>query len=178
MFERFTQEARAVVIGAQLGAREMGSALIEPIHLLVGLYHVPGMANSLLAGFGVSPDDLAADVGRVRRRGGMSDSDVEALGEFGIDVEQIVERVEQIHGKGVLAGRPREMRGHIPFSPEAKKALEQSLREALGSGDKHIGQEHLLLALAARPGPAADVLAKRDITYLAIRHALHERKAS
>jgi hypothetical protein len=62
MFERFTQEARAVVIGAQRGAREMGSALIEPIHLLVGLYHVPGMANSLLAGFGVSPDDLAADV--------------------------------------------------------------------------------------------------------------------
>jgi hypothetical protein len=55
--------------------------------------------------------------------------------------------------------------------------LAQSLREAVGLGDRHIGDEHLILALAAKPGPAADVLARRNIDYLAIRRALQESKA-
>jgi hypothetical protein len=36
----------------------------------------------------------------------------------------------------------------LPFSPEAKKALELALREALALKHDHIGTEHLLLALA------------------------------
>jgi ATP-dependent Clp protease ATP-binding subunit ClpC len=35
----------------------------------------------------------------------------------------------------------------IPFTPNAKKALELSLREALQLGDNHIDERHLLLAL-------------------------------
>ena len=35
----------------------------------------------------------------------------------------------------------------IPFTPEAKKALELSLREALSLGHTHIGTGHLLLGL-------------------------------
>jgi ATP-dependent Clp protease ATP-binding subunit ClpC len=50
-------------------------------------------------------------------------------------------------------------RGHIPFTPEAKKTLELSLREALQLGDSHIGTEHILLGLLRQDeGPAADAL--------------------
>src|SRR5439155_17580516 len=37
--------------------------------------------------------------------------------------------------------------GQIPFTPQAKKALELSLREALSLGHNYIGTEHILLGL-------------------------------
>lgn len=37
--------------------------------------------------------------------------------------------------------------GHIPFTPQAKKVLEQSLRHAIELDHDHIGTEHLLLGL-------------------------------
>jgi ATP-dependent Clp protease ATP-binding subunit ClpA len=40
-----------------------------------------------------------------------------------------------------------EMRGQIPFTPGAKRALEFSLREALAMGHGYIGTEHTLLGL-------------------------------
>ncbi len=36
---------------------------------------------------------------------------------------------------------------HLPFTRNAKKALELSLRESLALGHKHIGPEHILLGL-------------------------------
>ena len=40
-------------------------------------------------------------------------------------------------------------RGHIPFTPRAKKSLELSLREAKALNDTDIGVQHLTLALLA-----------------------------
>ena len=40
-------------------------------------------------------------------------------------------------------------RGHIPFTPRAKKTLELSLREADALHDSYIGVEHLILGLLA-----------------------------
>jgi ATP-dependent Clp protease ATP-binding subunit ClpA len=37
--------------------------------------------------------------------------------------------------------------GRLPFTPETKKVLELSLREALALGHNHIGTEHVLLGL-------------------------------
>lgn len=52
--------------------------------------------------------------------------------------------------------------GHIPFTPQAKKTLELSLREALQLGDPHIGTEHILLGLIRQDdGLASDAL--RDL---------------
>jgi ATP-dependent Clp protease ATP-binding subunit ClpA len=179
MFEKFTQDARAVVIDAQKYARETRSPKIVPMHLLVGLATTPGgVAAELLAEFGLGQQELADEIRRVNRRGGISDSDAEALGEFGIDIERIVAQVEQVHGKGALSGRGELRRGHIPFSREAKKTLELALRQALGMDDRHIGEEHLLLALVVQAGPAAELLATRDIDYTAVRHAVQQRKAS
>ncbi|MFJ1762403.1 Clp protease N-terminal domain-containing protein [Amycolatopsis sp. NPDC088138] len=174
MFERFTADARMAVIEAQIVARESGSAVIAPPHLLAGLLKadVP-----LLAELGVSTEDVAAELARTRRRGGVSDADAEALTEFGINVEQIVEAVEQTHGEGALAGRlgPAK-RGHIPFTSQSKKTLELSLKEAVRLGDKHLGQEHILLALAQQRG-TDDVLARRGADYVTLRRIVQQRKA-
>jgi len=174
MFERFTADARLAVVEAQIVARESGSVAIGPAHLLAALVKT---GVEVLAELGVSTDDIAAELARTRRRGGVSDADAEALTEFGIDVEQIVERVEQTHGEGALAGRlgPAK-RGHIPFTAQSKKTLELSLKEATRLGDKHLGQEHILLALAQQRG-TDDVLARRGADYQTLRRAVQQRKA-
>ncbi len=140
----------------------------------------------------------------VRRRGGITGADAEALAGLGIDVDEIVARVEEAHGVGALATAgftpdsapgstsgptpesapgaapvraPRHGRRPLrrPFSREAKSVLERSLRIALARGDKYIGDEHLLLALTARPGVAAHVLADHDVTYIQVERALTAR---
>jgi ATP-dependent Clp protease ATP-binding subunit ClpA len=48
--------------------------------------------------------------------------------------------------------------GSPPFTPDAKKALENSLREALSMGHSYIGTEHLLLGLLDLDSAAAQRL--------------------
>ena len=67
-----------------------------------------------------------------------------ALGALGISREQARGRVEEITGRG-----QGSRDGHLPFTPQAKKALELSLREALALGHTYIGTEHVLLGLLA-----------------------------
>jgi ATP-dependent Clp protease ATP-binding subunit ClpA len=174
MFERFTADARLAVVEAQIVARESGSVEIGPAHLLAGLVKTGG---GVLAELGVPADEIAEELARTRRRGGVSDADAEALTEFGIDVEQIVERVEQTHGAGALAGRlgPAK-RGHIPFTQQSKKTLELSLKEAVRLGDKHLGQEHILLALAQQRG-TDEVLTRHGADLATLRQVVQRRKA-
>jgi hypothetical protein len=78
-----------------------------------------------------------------------------ALESLGISLEDVREQVEEIIGHGQSSAE-----GHIPFAPQAKKALEVSLREALQLGHSYIGTEHVLLALlCADEGVPARVLA-------------------
>ncbi|PRX45484.1 ClpA/ClpB-like protein [Prauserella shujinwangii] len=177
MFERFTKDAREVVVEAQGKAVAQDAAEIGAEHLLLALIAAPdGRAARLLTELGAEPELLTAELNNVRRRGGLSDSDAEALAEFGIDVDAIVERVERAHGEYALADRPRRTRSrtlrHRPFTSGAKQVLERTLREALDLGDRHIGSEHILLALATQPGATADVLATYGADPVAIRRAL------
>ncbi len=64
------------------------------------------------------------------------------LQSFGVSSERAREQVEEVVGRGLEAPT-----GHIPFTPNAKKALHFSLREALQLGHGHIGTEHILLGL-------------------------------
>jgi ATP-dependent Clp protease ATP-binding subunit ClpA len=76
---------------------------------------------------------------------------------------------------------PGSPRGHIPFTPKAKKSLELSLREALSLGDNYIGMEHLALALTSmRDGLVPKLLADLHVSPATIRAALldRHRKAS
>jgi hypothetical protein len=72
-------------------------------------------------------------------------------------------------------------RGHIPFTPRAKKVLELSLREAVGLGDNYIGVEHIALALIRlHDGVVPQLLVRLDVSPDTIRAALldQHRKAS
>src|SRR6202034_1354262 len=48
-------------------------------------------------------------------------------------------------------------RGHLPITPQGKKVLQLSLREAIALGHGYVGTEHILLGLI-REGAAARVL--------------------
>ncbi|WP_371617879.1 Clp protease N-terminal domain-containing protein [Streptomyces sp. NBC_00454] len=177
MFERFTHDARAAVTGAVAECGRAGAAAVAEEHLLLSL-----MALGALEPAGVDPAAITADLAAARRRGGMSKADEEALAGLGIDLSEIVSRIEETHGEGALAapqprrrglaasvrsalGRPEPDRRHFPFTQGSKKVLETSLRIALGHKDRHIGTPHLLLALLSRPGPVAEVLADHGVTY-------------
>ncbi|MFD9356806.1 Clp protease N-terminal domain-containing protein [Streptomyces sp. NPDC060031] len=177
MFERFTAAARDTVTGAVTEARRARAATVTEEHLLLAL-----LAQGVLDPLGVDRAAMSADLAAARRRGGMSRADEEALAGLGIDLGEIVSRVEETHGEGALAsaaprrrtlgsslrsalGRPESDTRHVPFAQGAKKALEQSLRIALGRGDRHISTLHLLLALLSRPGTPAEVLADHRVTY-------------
>ncbi|WP_199551248.1 Clp protease N-terminal domain-containing protein [Streptomyces sp. N35] len=179
MFERFTEGARGVVEGAVAHAERGGAAEVEPGHLLLALLDARGTKGAFaLSALGVRPEAVVSGLEEARRRGGVSAADAEALAGLGIDVGAIVSRVEEAHGEGALAhGRPRGRRlwagsGHRPFTREAKSVLEQSLRVALARKEKSIGDEHLLLAMAARPGVVRDVLTGCGVTFDALERVL------
>ncbi|MPY63344.1 Clp protease N-terminal domain-containing protein, partial [Streptomyces spongiae] len=69
-------------------------------------------------------------------------------------------------------GRGGRWSSHRPFARGAKELLSQSLRVALAHRDRHIGDEHLLLALTARPGVAAEALADHGVTYAGVERVL------
>lgn len=85
---------------------------------------------------------------------------------LGITDEAVRHQVDQIVGCG-----KESPRGHIPFTPRAKKALlEHAKREALQLGHNYIGTEHLLLGLLReRDGVAAIVLDNFGATHDQIR---------
>ncbi|MEU9300681.1 Clp protease N-terminal domain-containing protein [Streptomyces sp. NPDC048269] len=177
MFERFTTEARATVTGAVAEARRAGAATVTEEHLVLAL-----LSRGALDPLGADRAAVTADLAAARRRGGISKADEEALAGLGIDLTEIVSRIEETHGEGALSapaprkrtlgaslrsalGRPEPDNRHVPFTRGSKKTLEQSLRIALGRKDRHIGTLHLLLALLSRPGTVSEVLADHGVTY-------------
>jgi ATP-dependent Clp protease ATP-binding subunit ClpA len=169
MFERFTREARAVVVGAQAEARTLGHGAIGTEHLLLSMLAGSGTASGrALARHGLTHDDVTSDV--VRLTGG-EQLDGRALTTLGIDLDAVRERVEETFGPGSLdRPRGRVPDGHIPFSPGGKKVLELALREALASGARGISEGHVLLGLLREgQGLAATVLRDRGVDVPALR---------
>ncbi|MGH3290859.1 MAG: Clp protease N-terminal domain-containing protein [Trebonia sp.] len=67
-------------------------------------------------------------------------------------------------------------RGHIPFTPRAKKTLEIALREAVALQDSSIGAEHITLALLApRDGTVPRILAALGVQPASVRAAILAR---
>ena len=113
MFERFTDQARRIVVLAEEEARMLSHDYIGTEHILLAL---------------------------IREGTGTAASALESLG---ITEEVARQQVEEIIGRG----QQDPPRGHIPFTPRAKKTLELSLREAIALGNTSIGTEHILLGL-------------------------------
>lgn len=176
MFERFTDAAREVVVEAQGEARALGHGRIGTEHLLLGaLRHPEQPGVEALRRLGVSFERYRSGIREVVGDGGLTVADAGALSTVGIDLDQVRRQIEDSFGPGALdrpadepGGRRRRWRrargdrpatGHIPFAPTSKRALEQSLREALARKDRHIGVEHLLLGLLdLRTNTATEVL--------------------
>jgi ATP-dependent Clp protease ATP-binding subunit ClpA len=80
-----------------------------------------------------------------------------ALFRLGLSQEIVREDVEEMIGRGKGTAK-----GHIPFTPRAKKVLELALREALQLKHNYIGTEHIVLALVREgEGVAAKIMAER-----------------
>lgn len=171
MFERFTREARQVVVEAQEEARTRKAEEIRTEHLLAAIYTVgDDLALAVLEEFGVDEADVLRDVERLHA-GAPQALDAEALSTIGIDLDEVRRQVEEAFGPGALdrtraalGGKTGGLLGHIPFEGPSKKALELALREAVHLRHDHIGAEHILLGLIHTEGGAAHhVLAARGV---------------
>ncbi|MEU3280199.1 Clp protease N-terminal domain-containing protein [Streptomyces antibioticus] len=188
MFERFTKDARAVVRGAVDHCAEADGRTVGTEHLLLALLdREASRASFALAALGLADrkDAVRTALEETRRRAGLSRAETEALAGLGIDVSEIVSRVEEAHGVGAMAGdgsagggkagdgkAGARRSGRPGFGREAKGVLEQSLRMALARRERYIGDEHLLLAMTVRPGPTAEVLADHGVTHEALTRVL------
>jgi ATP-dependent Clp protease ATP-binding subunit ClpA len=169
MFERFTREAREVVVGAQHEARALRHARIGTEHVLLGLLAQQGTTSArVLTRHGVTRPVV---VEAVRSFVG-DDLDADALTSLGIDLDAVRERVEETFGPGALDGPPGPT-GQLPFTPRAKKVLELSLREALAMKSKTITDGHILLGLLREgEGLAMKVLHDKGVDLPALRDEL------
>jgi ATP-dependent Clp protease ATP-binding subunit ClpC len=78
----------------------------------------------------------------------------QVLASFGFTHDGVRDAVVAKIGRG-----KSEPKGHIPFTPRAKKTLELSLREALAIKHNYIGTEHILLGLIREgEGVAAQIM--------------------
>jgi ATP-dependent Clp protease ATP-binding subunit ClpA len=164
MFERFTKSARGVVERAQEEALAAGSQGVGAREMLLGVASGDGRGARVLAEHGATAEAL-------RGRAASGALDGEALAAIGIDLEEIRRRAEASFGPGALERGRRGRGGHIPIAPDAKKALELSLREAVAAGDRDIGDAHVLLGIL-REGGANDLLRAVGADPDALREAL------
>jgi ATP-dependent Clp protease ATP-binding subunit ClpA len=150
LFERFTKEARLVVTQAAGEAEARSDSRVGTEHLLIGV------ARSHAA------TGLLPDVETIRAQ--LDRMDRDALVSVGLDPALLE----------VAGPARREQGGHIPFTGGAKDILKGALRAALDLGDRHIGVEHVALALTAAEGPdrAIEVLRGLDVDPSALRAAL------
>ena len=172
MFERFTHEARAAVTQAQTEARQLHHRWVGTEHLLLALLaRSESSTAEVLSRHGLThATALETVVGLLR-----DDLDADALRTLGIELDTIRDRVEEAFGPGALdaphgPGCSEPPKGHIPFSPRAKKVLELSLREAIALKHRHIADGHIALGLLREgEGLAAKVLADRGIDAVTLR---------
>lgn len=169
MFERFTGDAREVVITAQAEARKLGHDFIGTEHVLLGLLaHEESTIAAALRDSGVDAEFVRGEV--IRRVGprppdqSFAEAEAEdaaALKAIGIDLDAVRRAIEENFGEGSLR-LPREAPapkrrglfarsyasgGHIPFTNRNKKVLELSVREAWHLDQKFLAPEHIMLGL-------------------------------
>lgn len=93
---------------------------------------------------------------------------VAALDRLGVEQAVVARRIDEL----VPPGDSR-VRGHLPFTPRSKKALELGMQEARELGHDYLGTEHIVLALRRLDeGVAADVLAELGVDVEVLRSTI------
>ncbi|HVX46853.1 MAG TPA: Clp protease N-terminal domain-containing protein [Mycobacteriales bacterium] len=173
----FTDHAKRAVVGALERARGDHAPEVLPEHLLLHLLaHPDTPAGTILSGCGIEASGVLEALRTARRRGGLTDGDAEALEEFGIDLDAVVGRVEEMSGEYALAAAgparsPWRFRNSPPFSAELKLVLKSAGSEAQEVRSGRLEDTHLLLALLRRPGVVRETLARHGLTYARARAA-------
>ena len=175
MFERFTEEARQVVVSSQDEARALHHNFIGTEHLLLGLLDQGESPTcAVFQRHGVTRTTALAVL---RRFIGHEQLDAAALGTVGIDLDAVRDSVEATFGAGALDApspdKGREVKGHIPFTRRAKKVLELSLREAVALKSGSIADGHIALGILRDGGGVAmKMLADRGVDPTALREEI------
>ena len=129
MFERFTRDARAVVVLAAEEARDRRDDHVGTEHLVIGLAgHEPSRA--VFQSFGIDAQRL---------RAALDELDSGALEAVGVRTASPMPRP---------ARRPK----HIPFTSGAKESLEQTLRLVIAESEREISSRHIGVVVSTR-GP-------------------------
>ncbi|MBQ9994681.1 MAG: ATP-dependent Clp protease ATP-binding subunit, partial [Clostridia bacterium] len=111
-FQNFTNKANGAMNSAIQTACEFGHTFIGTEHILVGLLK--------------ESDGVAA----------------QALGDNGITLEDIEERLGETHGKGMMTSlNPNDL------TPRGKRIIQRGMLFASKLGNNYVGTEHLLIAL-------------------------------
>ncbi|PXX56546.1 ATP-dependent Clp protease ATP-binding subunit ClpC [Nocardia tenerifensis] len=116
MFEKFSDQARRIIVLTQEEARERGHGYIGAEHMLLAVLR-------------------ACEIGSAA-------TTARALAELAIDPASARASIALTPGTA-----EHGVSSHIPFTKQARKALENSLREARSLGHEHIEPSDLLLSL-------------------------------
>jgi hypothetical protein len=137
MFERFTPEARTVVVHAQEHARRLGHRYTGSEHLLLAVAATPQPVGVVLREQGITPDHVEEEiVQRVGLGGGgalFSDLDRDALASIGIDLDAVRARVEASFGPDALIRAAGALhRGPRPSRLNPRRAVPPRLQRLFG----------------------------------------------
>jgi ATP-dependent Clp protease ATP-binding subunit ClpA len=172
MFERLTPESRRIVTGAVEMATRSHHDALGPDHLLVALAGTgPNVATRAMIACGFDPARAREDLARIVESpwDDLNEEDAAALRSIGVDLDEVRRRTEASFGEGALErrrrwyGRRRARVCGLPFTPEAKRALELALREAIRLDQRSIGPEHVLLGLLGLDATSTQLLRAQGI---------------
>ena len=151
IFTRFATDARRCVEAGLEEARLLGHDSVGDEDLLLGVLRGgEGVALEVLASLGVTLEEVRAESERLFSG---------ALSSIGISLEEVRRGAGEAFELRIPANR------RLPFSPRAKKALEQALREARRLGDKRLTSEHVLLGvLRNEDGTAVRILSNLGVS--------------
>ena len=183
MFERFTRDARAVVVSSIDLCTTLGADEVRPVHLLLALTADDSSARDILAVQGLTEDAVSAALGAPPAPPAtpLREDDAAALRAIGIDLDAIRAAVDAQFGEGALDGAavptadapatsdvepdvdPARrgfglLGGKVRFGRGAKKVLELSLREGIREHSREIRSEHLALAVLRTDDEATRML--------------------
>ncbi|MBU3060846.1 Clp protease [Nocardia sp. NEAU-G5] len=188
MFERFAKAPRYAIVVAQEEARELRSPEIDVEHVLLGLAASPDEdVRKILQDNGITVAGIRESLSTGRSGQPLGDDDAAALRSIGIDLDAVRESLEATFGADALdrAVAPEKPRGrfgfgggmksgHIPFTRDAKKTLELSLREAISRGDDRIEAAHVLLGVLRAVNPRTRELLGGDAGIETLRRSAHD----
>jgi len=182
VFERLGKSAKAAMISAQMEAATLGREEAGDEHLLLGCLAASGSkAASLLRSRGITRQRLVEILEGLDHMdgAGLDDDDARALSSLGIDLEEVIRSAEEVFGPGAMdRAEGLRRRGPRPrvagLGPAARRAISQSVMEAIVLGDRRVEVEHLLVALLHDPtGRCAAVASAVGLDYDSVREQLN-----